>query len=52
MKIGWKNFFTKLKVKDYNMTKIEIKLSNRYKNKLGIGPTAKKYFRKSMIMTK
>nr|WP_295001317.1 DUF4325 domain-containing protein [uncultured Methanobrevibacter sp.] len=26
------------------MTKIEIKLSNRYKNKLGIGPTAKKIF--------
>ena len=26
------------------MTKIEINLSERYKNKLGIGPTAKKIF--------
>ncbi|WP_296783507.1 STAS-like domain-containing protein [uncultured Methanobrevibacter sp.] len=26
------------------MTQIEINLSNRYKNKLGIGPTAKKIF--------
>lgn len=29
------------------MTQIEINLSNRYKNKLGIGPTAKKIFQKA-----
>lgn len=27
-----------------NMSRIEINLSDRYKNKLGIGPTAKKIF--------
>ena len=30
-----------------NMTQIEINLSNRYKNKLGIGPTAKKIFQEA-----
>ena len=29
------------------MTQIEINLSNRYKNKLGIGPTAKKIFQEA-----